>query len=109
MVGLQKRVAELEAERKQNLRMAAVSSSDQPDSEAELHRRLRAAGHQITGDGRISEASVAWLPGQSVDTVRYRRRYGNGPTPFRLGTNRARVTYRLSEVVQWLDSLREVG
>jgi hypothetical protein len=108
--GLRERVQRLEAEvaelRAQINLSTSTSSSDQPDTEAILYRRLTDAGKWVSGDGRISESDFAWLIGQTRDAVRNRRRYGDTPPWFKLGSHGSKVSYRVRDIALWIDGLR---
>lgn len=60
-------------------------------------------GWPVYPGGRVNEAVAAALLGRAVGTLR-NWRYGERPLPFtRPGAGRGRVTYRLSDIADFLD------
>jgi predicted DNA-binding transcriptional regulator AlpA len=59
-----------------------------------------------TGDDRIGEDSAAALLGWSTEHLANRRRDGTGPRAFRLGGAGHRVSYRLSDLAEWIEAQR---
>lgn len=64
---------------------------------------IRGAGCWISGDGRVGEKDAAALIGWSVDHLRSERQAGRGPPSYRIGGGGHRVSYRLSDLAQWVE------
>lgn len=58
--------------------------------------------HWISADGRVSPDTAAAILDRSPATLRNWRSAGEGP-PFYSG---ARVTYRISDLAEWLEQFR---
>lgn len=64
-------------------------------------------GIVVTGDRRVSEASAALLLGYSKGHLKRIRQEGNGPVCFHVGMNGSRLSYRLSDLAAFIESMRE--
>lgn len=71
-----------------------------------LEAACREAGHGITGDGRVGESVAAELLGFEATTLANRRGEGKAPRHFRIGGFGHRVTYRLVDIAEWIESSR---
>ncbi|TWI12710.1 helix-turn-helix transcriptional regulator [Aerolutibacter ruishenii] len=67
---------------------------------------IRRAGYWISGDGRIGEGDLATILGMAAGALANRRREGKAPPSYALGGGGHRVTYRVTEVAQWLEAHR---
>ena len=78
----------------------------------ETVRWLSAAAHDaafwISGDGRIGERDAATLLGWSESSLRNARTEGRGPRFYRLGGGGHRVTYRIPDLAQWIETRIEI-
>lgn len=71
-----------------------------------LEAACREGGHPVTGDGRVGEAVAAGLLGFAETTMANKRGEGSGPRYFRIGGHGHRVTYRLADIAEWIESSR---
>ena len=76
---------------------------------AMLQNAAREAGYWITADLRIGEADLAALLGMTHGGLANKRREGTAPPSYTLGGGGHRVTYRLPEVAEWIESHREIA
>lgn len=84
-----------------------MNELDRIQATAEMLRAAcREAGHPITGDGRVGESVAAELIGLAESTLANKRGEGSGPQYFRIGGHGHRVTYRLADIAQWIESSR---
>src|SRR4029450_6372250 len=74
------------------------------DLVAQLERACRERDYWISADGRVSEFVAAQLLGRTSVTLR-RWRVNGAPLPFY--RNAGRITYRLREIAEFLESGRE--
>ncbi len=71
-----------------------------------IESAARAAGYSLSADGRVSEADAATLLGIATNTLR-NWRITNAPIPFhRIGGAGGRVTYRLADLAEHIESGR---
>ncbi len=93
----------------EGLRTLAANLSGRIDAtESAMREAAVQAGIWITGDGRVAEQDLAQLLGMSPATLANRRREGRAPPSYRMGVRAgSRVSYRLREVAQWIESTRE--
>lgn len=75
------------------------------------HERLLAAcrehGFVVTGDGRVSEIDAAVLLGITAGSLKNMRHLGTAPPHYRRPAGNSRVSYRLSDLAEWIDEARE--
>lgn len=89
------------------LRVLCATMDGRADATTELLlAEIRRAGYWISGDGRIGEGDLAALLGMAVGALANRRREGKAPPSYALGGGGHRVTYRVTEVAQWLEAHR---
>lgn len=74
---------------------------------AALHAACAEAGCPMSGDGRVSETTAAELLGVEAATLAKRRQCGNAPPAYRLPVGAGRVSYRLTDLAQWIEAQRE--
>jgi hypothetical protein len=71
---------------------------------------LRAAADELgivrTADDRVSEESAAVLIGYSAKTLRNMRSEALGPPFFQLACGGSKVSYRVRELAEWVESRR---
>ena len=65
------------------------------------HPNIRRLSEQSMSDELLTISQIAQLTNRTVDTVRYWRLHGNGPTTFR---SNGRVYARRSDVLAWLEA-----
>ena len=82
---------------------AALSTAS---TEERFLAEIAARGMWMTGDGRVGECDAAALIGWTSDSLRNARSEGAGPDWYRLGGAGHRVTYRVSDIAEWIDSRR---
>jgi hypothetical protein len=68
----------------------------------------RDAGMTVTGDGRVKESDAAALLGYNPETLARKRASGSGPVSYGRGFAGARVSYRISDLAEWIESGREI-
>lgn len=74
-----------------------------------LEAAARQAGMVVTGDGRVSENAAGELLGLAPGTLRNWRSERDGPPSYQIGVGSgSRVSYRLAELAEWLESRREL-
>lgn len=61
----------------------------------------------ITADERVSEADAAELVGYASGSFKNLRSMGAGPAFFNRPLGGSRVTYRLTDLAQWIEQSRE--
>lgn len=82
----------------------SANLSGRVDETAErLRKAALQAGYHITSDDRIGEAELSALIGFSKGTLANRRREGKAPRHYTLPGKGHRVTYRLSDVAEWIE------
>ena len=85
-----------------NARVAAI------DTVAEVLRATALSlGISLSGDGRVSEEGAARLIGYSKGHLKRIRQEGNGPVCFHIGVDGSRLSYRLSDLAAFIESMRE--
>lgn len=65
------------------------------------------AGMVVSGDARVSESDAAVLLGYAARYLAQLRLEGKGPTAYGRGLNGCRVSYRLTDLAEWIESARE--
>ena len=65
-----------------------------------------AAGMTISGDGRVCERDAEALLGYSRRYLRQLRDEGRGPSAYPIGVGGGRVSYRLVDLAEWIESTR---
>jgi hypothetical protein len=78
---------------------------------ASTYERLLAACHErgfvVTGDGRVSEIDAAELLGLTPGSLKNKRLLGCAPPHYRRPAGNSRVSYRLTDLADWIDEARE--
>jgi len=69
---------------------------------------VRESGEWLSPDGRVGETTAAWLLGLAVGSLANARTEGRAPPHYRLGGGGHRVTYRISDLADWIEGTREV-
>jgi hypothetical protein len=72
-----------------------------------LREAAALAGMVITGDARVSEADAARLLGLANGTLRNLRAEGKGPRRYAIGFAGCRVSYRVDDLAEWIESTLE--
>ncbi len=67
------------------------------------------AAMPISGDGRVAESDAATLLALSLSRLRALRSERSGPPSFARGVNGSRVSYRLSDLAEWLERGRDAS
>lgn len=75
-------------------------------TEAALLAAVRERGGWLSGDRRIGESLLADLLGLRCESLANMRSEGKAPVHVRLGGGGHRITYRLADVAEWLESKR---
>lgn len=73
-----------------------------------LLKAAQAEAMEMSADQRIGEDDAAKLLALKKDTLRRARQEGRGPKFSYAGVGKARVSYRLERLAEWLQS-RDVG
>jgi hypothetical protein len=63
-------------------------------------------GMWLSGDGRIGEVDAAALLGWTVGSLRNARTEGRGPRAYRIGGGGHRVSYRITDLAEWVEEQR---
>lgn len=69
---------------------------------------VRESGEWLSPDGRVGEATAAWLLGLAPGSLANARTEGRAPPHYRMGGGGHRVTYRVSDLAEWIEGTREV-
>lgn len=75
----------------------------------QLLEQVLGAGEWLSGDHRVHALVAAALLGVSVRTLENWRSSGNGPDFVRLGHGGNKITYRLMDLSEWLQSIHVDG
>lgn len=93
------------------LRVATQEEAERIDELAHKFEEMcRAAGKEVTPDGRIGAAVAAGLVGFSLKGFRnLRSKEGRnaGPPFYRLKVGQAKISYRIRDLAVWFESKRE--
>ena len=73
-------------------------------TEVELLERCTAAGIGVTADCRVGERDANMLLGNNPDYLRKLRDAGQGPRFYRRAAFGCRVSYRLADLLAWIDA-----
>ena len=85
-----------------------MTLSDRIDgTERLLEAAVREAGLVMTGDRRVSESDAERLLGYSPRYFAKLRDMGQAPAHYNRGMNGCRVSYRLADLADWIESSRE--
>lgn len=82
-------------------------SSNQTATHERLLAACRELGCIITGDGRVSESDAAVLLGLTPGSLKNKRLLGCAPPHYRRPAGNSRVSYRLTDLADWIDEARE--
>lgn len=75
---------------------------------AALDKSARDAGIWISGDGRIGEGDLAKLLGMNPGSLANLRSQGASPPWYRMGGAGHRISYRLTDVAEWIEGRLEL-
>jgi hypothetical protein len=67
----------------------------------------KAAGFTLSADLRVGERDAAHLLGYSAGYLKTLRQEGKGPASYLRGLGGCRISYRLSDLVAWVESARD--
>lgn len=71
---------------------------------------VRDHGLRMSGDQRVSEEDAARLLGKEPGSLKNMRAEGRAPRHCRAGVGGGRISYRLSDLAEWLeDHFEEIG
>lgn len=83
----------------------APSRADRAEQTAQLFLdAVKEQGMWLSGDGRIGEVDAAALLGWTVGSLRNARTEGRGPRAYRIGGGGHRVSYRITDLAEWVES-----
>ena len=82
-----------------------MNEGDRTQATLALLRDVVANGrYWMSGDGRIGERDLETILGWSAGSLKNKRTQGTAPPHYRVGGGGHQVTYRLSDVAEWLES-----
>ena len=64
-------------------------------------------GMTISGDMRVSEKDAASLLGYAAGYLKHMRQEGRAPKHYTRGVGGGRISYRLTDMAQWIEERRE--
>jgi hypothetical protein len=87
--------------------MAMVTAERIEETAALLERACLERGQWVSHDGRVYDDVAAEILGRSVGTLANWRANGGARVPFFRAGRRGRVTYRLRDLAEYIESTRD--